>query len=241
MRAPAGQVQDGSMTEAPPRPPSADPRELRRSSQGRILMGVCAGLGRHTGIDPVVFRVGFVVLLLGSGVGLFVYLAAFLLMKEPNGRPGFIEHWTRRDFDAETVMALLTAVLGFGLAINLMTVWLDTATLAVGVLLAVSLLAAHSHGVDLLALARSMPERLTRKRSPERPAASYTETPPPAPVRSPEPDPAPPTTAVRTPQPQPRQAEPPAPQAPPVAHAAEPQGPPHDQAAPEAVTAEYQV
>ncbi|PZG14158.1 hypothetical protein C1J01_27660, partial [Nonomuraea aridisoli] len=163
-------------------------------------MGVCAGLGRHTGIDPVVFRVGFVLLLLGSGIGLFLYLAAFLLMKEPNGRPGFIEHWTRRDFDAETVMALLTAVLGFGLAINLMTVWIDTATLAVGVLLAVSLLAAHSRGVDLLALARSMPERLTRKRGAERPAASYTEAPPPAPVRSPEPGPAPPTTTVRPPE-----------------------------------------
>lgn len=41
-------------------------------------------MGRYTGIDPVVFRVGVAVLLLGSGVGLFLYLAAFLLMKEPN-------------------------------------------------------------------------------------------------------------------------------------------------------------
>lgn len=157
-------------------------------------MGVCAGLGRHTGIDPVVFRVGFAVLLLGSGIGLFLYLAAFLLMKEPNGKPGIIEQWTRRDFDAEAVMALLTAVLAFGLAINLATVWLDTGTLVVAVFLAVALLAAHSSGVDLLGLARSMPERLSRRRGAEPAAAFYRSTEQAPPVRAPEP--APPTTAV---------------------------------------------
>ncbi|MFB9206968.1 PspC domain-containing protein [Nonomuraea spiralis] len=177
------------MTEAPPREPAAPPRGLRRSSEGRFLMGVCAGLGRHTGIDPVVFRVAFAVLLLGSGIGIFLYIAAFLLMKEPNGGPGIIEQWTRRDFDAEAVMALLTAVLGFGLALNLATVWLDTGTLVVGVLLAVSLLAAHASGVDLLGLARSMPERLSRRRSPdaETPPPSYAPPEPAPPVRPAEP------------------------------------------------------
>lgn len=126
-------------------------------------MGVCAGLGRHTGIDPVVFRVGFAVLLHGSGIGLFLYIAAFLLMKEPNGRPGLVEQWTRRDFDADTVLALLTAVLAVGLGLNMSTVWLDAGTLVVGLVLAISLLAAHAHGVDLLGLARSMPERLNRR------------------------------------------------------------------------------
>lgn len=154
------------MTQAPPKEAGAPPRALRRSSEGRLLLGICAGLGRHTGIDPVVFRVAFAVLLFGSGIGLFLYIAAFLLMKEPSGRPGYIETWTQRDFDAETVLALLTAVLGFGLAINLTTVWLDTGTLVVGLLLAVSLLAAHSSGVDLVALVRSMPERLNRRAAP---------------------------------------------------------------------------
>ncbi|MGW0802018.1 PspC domain-containing protein [Nonomuraea sp. NPDC002799] len=172
------------MTEAPPREPAAPPRVLRRSSEGRFLMGVCAGLGRHTGMDPVVFRVGFAVLLLGSGIGLFLYLAAFLLMKEPNGKPGIVEQWTRRDLDADAVMALLTAVLAFGLALNLATVWLDTGTLVVGVVLAISLLAAHNSGVDLLALARSMPERLTRRRSGEWAAPSYNSPEPTPPVRS---------------------------------------------------------
>ncbi|MGA4990380.1 PspC domain-containing protein [Nonomuraea bangladeshensis] len=171
------------MTEAPPRDPAAPPTVLRRSSEGRIVMGVCAGLGRHTGIDPVVFRVAFAVLLLGSGVGLFLYIAAFLLMKEPNGSPGIIEQWTRRDFDAETVLALLTAVLGLGLGLNLATVWIDDGTLVVGVFLAVSLLAAHVNGVDLLGLARSMPERLRQRPRAGQPAPTYASPPPTPPVR----------------------------------------------------------
>ncbi|HUR03304.1 MAG TPA: PspC domain-containing protein [Nonomuraea sp.] len=157
------------MTEAPPKRPAAPPGALRRSSEGRFLMGVCAGLGRHTGIDPVVFRVAFAVLLFGSGVGLFLYIAAFLLMKEPNGRPGYIEQWTRRDFAADTVMALLAAVLAAGLGINLASVWLGTGTLVVGMMLAIGLLAAHTSGVDLLGLVRSMPERLNHRPPPGEP------------------------------------------------------------------------
>ncbi|MFF0775391.1 PspC domain-containing protein [Nonomuraea wenchangensis] len=178
------------MTEAPPRDPAAPPTVLRRSGEGRIFMGVCAGLGRHTGIDPVVFRVAFAVLLLGSGVGLFLYIAAFLLMKEPNGSPGIIEQWTRRDFDAETVLALLTAVLGFGLGLNLATIWIDAGTLVVGVFLAVSLLAAHANGVDLLGLARSMPERLRQRPRAGQPAPTYASPQPTPPVR-PAPHPTP--------------------------------------------------
>ncbi|MGV9377367.1 PspC domain-containing protein [Nonomuraea sp. NPDC003707] len=194
------------MTEAPPKEPAAPPRSLRRSNEGRFLMGVCSGLGRHTGIDPVVFRVAFAVLLLGSGIGLFLYLAAFLLMKEPNGKPGIIEQWTRRDFDAEAVMALMTAVLAFGLALNLATVWLDVGTLVVAVLLAVSLLAAHSSGVDLLGLARSMPERLSRR---QRHATAAPEAPPVRPTPPAEPSPvwsSPEPSPVRQPTPPPTPA-----------------------------------
>ncbi|MFI7222532.1 PspC domain-containing protein [Nonomuraea angiospora] len=192
------------MTEAPPKEPAAPPRSLRRSNEGRFLMGVCSGLGRHTGVDPVVFRVGFAMLLLGSGIGLFLYLAAFLLMKEPNGRPGIIEQWTRRDFDAEAVMALLTAVLAFGLALNLATVWLDTGTWVVCVLLAVSLLAAHSSGVDLLGLARSMPERLSRRQTtaaPEAPPVRPTPAAGPPPVATPAAGPSPVVTPSAAPPP----------------------------------------
>ncbi|WP_198167976.1 PspC domain-containing protein [Herbidospora yilanensis] len=147
------------MTEAPP-----EEIPLARSSDGRMLMGVCAGMGRFTGMDPVLFRVGFAVLLLGSGIGLFLYIAAFLLMREPGGGPGYVEQWTRRIFDPETVTALLVAVFTLGLIINLASGGIDRGTIVVGVLLAITLLAAHARGVDVLGLITSLPERLAGRR-----------------------------------------------------------------------------
>ncbi|WP_405144676.1 PspC domain-containing protein [Sphaerisporangium sp. NBC_01403] len=139
-------------------------RVLKRTDEGRMLTGVCAGLGRYTGMDPVIFRVGFAALVVGSGIGIMLYVAAFLLMRSPNGGPGYAEQWSRRVFDTETVMALLAAVFALGLIINLAADGISTATVVVGTLLAVALLAAHARGVDLLALARSLPERLRGKR-----------------------------------------------------------------------------
>ncbi len=139
-------------------------RVLKRSDEGRMLTGVCAGLGRYTGMDPVIFRVGFAVLVVGSGIGIMLYIAAFLLMRNTNGGPGYAEQWSRRVFDAETVMALLAAIFGLGLIINLAADGISTATVVVGTLLAIALLAAHSQGVDLLALTRSLPERIKGRR-----------------------------------------------------------------------------
>ncbi|GAA4193721.1 PspC domain-containing protein [Microbispora amethystogenes] len=158
------------MTEAPSAPtsdPAGQPepeRVLSRHRDGRMITGVCAGLGRYTGIDPVLFRVGFAVLVLASGIGVMLYVAAFLLMRRPDGGPGHLEQWTRRMFDAETVLALLAAVFAFGLIINVASGGINRGTIVVGTLLAIVLMAAHARGVDLLTMARSMPERATGRR-----------------------------------------------------------------------------
>ncbi|MBO4270478.1 PspC domain-containing protein [Microbispora triticiradicis] len=158
------------MTEAPSAPapdPAGQPepeRVLSRHRDGRVITGVCAGLGRYTGMDPVLFRVGFAVLVLASGIGVMLYVAAFLLMRRPDGGPGHLEQWTRRTFDAETVLALLAAVFAFGLIINVASGGINRGTIVVGTLLAIVLMAAHARGVDLLTMARSMPERATGRR-----------------------------------------------------------------------------
>ncbi|MBE3013781.1 PspC domain-containing protein [Microbispora sp. NEAU-D428] len=158
------------MTEAPPTPapdPAGMPepeKALSRSRDGRMITGVCAGLGRFTGMDPVLFRIGFAVLVLASGIGVMLYVAAFLLMRQPGGRPGHLEQWTRRMFDAETVLALLAAVFAFGLIINVASGGINRGTIVVGTLLAIVLMAAHARGVDLLMMAKSMPERATGRR-----------------------------------------------------------------------------
>src|SRR5215210_9572328 len=63
-----------------PVPPAGAPRRLTRSSSDRVLGGVAGGLGRYFDIDPIIFRIGFVVLMLAGGAGFVGYLAAWLLV-----------------------------------------------------------------------------------------------------------------------------------------------------------------
>ena len=62
------------------------PRRLRRSSSDRMLGGVAGGLGRYFDVDPVLFRIGFVVLLFAGGAGLLAYLGLWLIT--PSDGPG---------------------------------------------------------------------------------------------------------------------------------------------------------
>lgn len=58
-----------------------DVPRLHRPSD-RMVAGVCAGLGRHLGIDPLVLRVAFGVLAFFGGAGLLLYGALWLFLPE---------------------------------------------------------------------------------------------------------------------------------------------------------------
>jgi phage shock protein PspC (stress-responsive transcriptional regulator) len=55
---------------------------LVRSRRGRLIGGVCSGLGAHFNVDPLLFRIAFVGLAIFSGVGVVLYLAILLLVPE---------------------------------------------------------------------------------------------------------------------------------------------------------------
>lgn len=55
-------------------PPAPEPRRLTRSGSDSIIGGVAGGLGRYFGIDPILFRIGFVVLAFIGAVGVLAYL-----------------------------------------------------------------------------------------------------------------------------------------------------------------------
>lgn len=75
---------DAQPPEAPePEPPR--PHELRRRRDNRVIAGVCSGLGAYFGLDPVVFRIAFVVLTFIGGIGLLVYVLAWILIPEGEG------------------------------------------------------------------------------------------------------------------------------------------------------------
>ena len=70
----------------PPPEGSSDGPVLARSRDDRVIGGVCGGLGRYLGIEPVLVRIAFVVLAVAGGSGLLAYLLAWLLI--PEERPG---------------------------------------------------------------------------------------------------------------------------------------------------------
>ena len=58
-------------------------RTLSRSRSNRMLAGVCGGLGQYFGIDPVIFRILFVLLALPGGApGVLPYVILWIVMPE---------------------------------------------------------------------------------------------------------------------------------------------------------------
>jgi phage shock protein PspC (stress-responsive transcriptional regulator) len=61
-------------------------RQLLRPLDDRIVAGVCSGIGRYFGLDPVLIRVGFAVAtVLTWGVALIAYPFAWFLIPEGSG------------------------------------------------------------------------------------------------------------------------------------------------------------
>ncbi|ALO10509.1 integral membrane protein [Streptomyces venezuelae] len=95
-----------STHEAPP-PAEADASlPLQRSRSGKVVGGVCAGLGRHFDLDPVIFRITVGVLSVTGGVGLIFYGFAWLLVP----LAGEDEHEGRRLLTGRVTGATLAAI-----------------------------------------------------------------------------------------------------------------------------------
>ncbi len=58
---------------------------LMRSETDKMLAGVCGGLAAYLGIDPVLVRLAFVLLLLASGIGLVIYVILWVIMPTEGG------------------------------------------------------------------------------------------------------------------------------------------------------------
>lgn len=55
-------------------------KKLYRSSENKMLCGVCGGIGEYLGIDPTVIRLAWALLCLAAGVGILAYIVAAVIM-----------------------------------------------------------------------------------------------------------------------------------------------------------------
>src|SRR6478672_5421651 len=115
-------------THTPPPPgPDTGPRvswdeikdlgRLRRVRVGRRVAGVAGGIARHLDIDPVLVRVGFVVLTFFGGVGLLLYLALWLLVPEEGS------DWATIKLDRRSRVVALVAIGVLALALLVSHGW----------------------------------------------------------------------------------------------------------------------
>lgn len=76
--------------------------DARRSTDDRLVGGVCTGLARHLDIDPVIVRIVFAVLTFVGGAGIIMYVAAWFLLPSDSG-PSVAADWFRLDDNEEKV------------------------------------------------------------------------------------------------------------------------------------------
>jgi phage shock protein C len=54
-------------------------KRLYRIRDGRVVAGVCAGLAAYFGVDPTLVRLAFALLTLFGGLGVLLYLGAWVV------------------------------------------------------------------------------------------------------------------------------------------------------------------
>lgn len=63
-----------------------EPKRLYKSHTNKVFAGICGGLGEYLGVDPVLLRLIWLLMVIFSGVfpGLLAYfLAIFIIPKKP--------------------------------------------------------------------------------------------------------------------------------------------------------------
>ena len=57
-------------------------KRLYRIRDGRVAAGVCAGLAAYFGVDATLVRLGFALLTVFGGMGILLYLGAWLVIPD---------------------------------------------------------------------------------------------------------------------------------------------------------------
>ncbi len=145
-------TEDSTESPPPPPPPSDDStygqgRNLRRSRSDRVIAGVGGGLGHYFGIDPVIVRIGFVLLAIFGGSGVLLYLLAWLIMAKEGREESTAMRALRGSPDGNRFLLLAVLAIGTLLILASPLVWLPGFGLGDGLAFPLLLIAA---GVALL-------------------------------------------------------------------------------------------
>lgn len=94
---------------------------LLRDPSDRLVAGVAAALAKRLGVEPLVARLGFVVLTAAGGVGLLVYGALWVLTRE--GSEAELAAAPRREVTTDRIIAVGLVLAGLLLALRTLGLW----------------------------------------------------------------------------------------------------------------------
>ncbi|MEU6063081.1 MULTISPECIES: PspC domain-containing protein [Streptomyces] len=96
------------------------PRRFRRDRRNKMISGVCAGLGRHTDMDPVIFRITLAVLAAAGGIGLIFYGFAWLFVPYEDEEENEVRKLLTGRVDGQALAAVLFALVGCGVFLTML-------------------------------------------------------------------------------------------------------------------------
>jgi phage shock protein PspC (stress-responsive transcriptional regulator) len=76
---------------------NAGSRTLERKRDGRMLAGVCVGLGRYFGLDPTLVRLAFAIASVFGGFGVLVYVVAWAVVPEEGEPESIVERLVNKN------------------------------------------------------------------------------------------------------------------------------------------------
>ncbi|WP_433352014.1 PspC domain-containing protein [Microtetraspora malaysiensis] len=74
-------------------------RQLRRTRDGRIVAGVCSGVGQYIGVDANILRVALAVATFFGGLGVGIYAVAWLLIPEEGKDASIVQDLVNKNKD----------------------------------------------------------------------------------------------------------------------------------------------
>ncbi|MGY4741127.1 PspC domain-containing protein [Streptomyces sp. ATMOS53] len=96
------------------------PPRFRRDREHKVLAGVCAGLGRHCDMDPVIFRITLAVLSATGGIGLIFYGFAWLFVPYSDDGQNEVRKLLTGRVDGQALAAVLFALVGCGVFLSML-------------------------------------------------------------------------------------------------------------------------
>ncbi|MFF7179677.1 PspC domain-containing protein [Streptomyces sp. NPDC008121] len=124
-----------SSHEAPPPAVASTAAPLRRSAGHKVVGGVCAGLGRHFDMDPVIFRITVGVLSVTGGIGLIFYGFAWLLIPVAGEEESEGRKLLSGRVEGASLSAVLMAMVGCGIFLSMLR---NGGTIAFAMLLSIA-------------------------------------------------------------------------------------------------------